>query len=673
MDTNIYIEQLNRINKNVIHLTDIYTWFLYNERNLDSFLNSDEKRIDNEFIKKFYVNLKYRITQLFNTSKEIEKISDNLKENKMNPQYENFLNKTLLSINWNEFYLYNDSTSSELKDLEFSKHKNTPIREDQYNLLNIICELIYKGRNLENKLVGIIASLGIFSKIQGLNQNIVIIGGNGSGKSRFSRNLEGKVANGISIIPAQKLLVYNNPKNILVEESMIQNVKDFQKKTKLASEENFINLLTNDLNNLMLALMEEELGKMVQYYDSDKKSKSLLDKTIAIWKTLISHRDIVKTSPYSISVKTPEEVYYEFNDLSDGEKAIFYYIGHVLLAEKNSYIVIDEPENHLYLSICNELWDLLELERSDCKFIYITHNLDFAVSRNRKSLIWNKKYSPPFSWDFEIIQEDDTIPEILLLEIIGNRKNVLFCEGDDKNSLDYKIYTRLFPNLNVIPVGGHEEVIKYCTTINQNQLLRGFTAYGIIDGDVWTPEEVESKRSNNIFVLPFNEIENAMCQKKILEKIVEDLGGKEESVDEFINNFFSTINSSKEKIAVSYANNRINNYIKSNLFKEGRDIEKLKSEVEGFVNSNNIDSFYTERLNQITNDVLKRDYNSLLKYVDAKKKLTKELANKFIVNEFESRFIRLLDRNKEFKQVIYNCILEPNLIDLTKVNCESLK
>lgn len=662
-----YIEQLERVNKNVNQLENVYTWFLYNEKHLDLILNSDIKRINKENIDKFYVNLRYKISQLNVASTEIEQIGTNLKENELDLQYENFLDKTLLHINWNDFYLFNDTIVTELKDLEFSIQKKIPIRENQYNLLNTICEIIYKGHILESKLIKVIASIGIFSKIQGLKENIVIIGGNGSGKSRFARNLEGTIANGISIIPAQKLLVYKNPENIFVGESMIQNVKDFQKNMKLASEENFINLLTNDLNNLILALMEEKLEKMSYYYDTDKKIMSLLDKTIYIWRKLIPNKNIVITAPYKISIETSENVYYEFNDLSDGEKAIFYYIGHVLLAEKNSYILVDEPENHLYLSICNELWDLLEIERADCKFIYITHDLDFAVSRNQKSLIWNKKYSPPFYWEFEIILEDDTLPEILLLEIIGNRKNVLFCEGDDKNSLDYKIYTRLFPNLNVIPVGGHEEVVKYCTTFNQNQALSGLKAYGIIDGDVWTLEEIISKRTNNVFVLPFNEIENAMCQKIILEKIVEDLGGDEKTVNNFINKFFEKINNSKERIAVSYANNRINNYIKSNLFKEGRDIERLKSEVEEFVNSNNIDSFYIEKLNQINDDLSKENYSSLLKYVDVKRVLTRELANKHIVNEFESRFIRLLDRNQEFKNVIYKCIVEPNLIDLTKV------
>ena len=124
---------------------------------------------------------------------------------------------------------------------------------------------------MEEMLISKVASIGIFREIQGLNQNIVMIGANGSGKSRFARNLEGKIASGISIIPAQKLLIHDNPDNININKSMVENVVEFQKKSKLANEANFVGLLTSDLKNLILALMEERLEKAESYYKTDEK------------------------------------------------------------------------------------------------------------------------------------------------------------------------------------------------------------------------------------------------------------------------------------------------------------------------------------------------------------------------------------------------------------------
>ena len=65
---------------------------------------------------------------------------------------------------------------------------------------------------------------------------------------------------------------------------------------------------------------------------------------------------------------------YNGNLMSDGERAIFHYIGEVVSAKDNSLIIIDEPENHLHNSILEKLWNEIEAERQDCVYLYITHN-----------------------------------------------------------------------------------------------------------------------------------------------------------------------------------------------------------------------------------------------------------------------------------------------------------
>lgn len=59
----------------------------------------------------------------------------------------------------------------------------------------------------------------------------------------------------------------------------------------------------------------------------------------------------------------------------------FYLIGEVLCAPENSIIIIDEPEMHIHVSLIKHLFDLIETERPDCAFIYLTHSMDFAFSR----------------------------------------------------------------------------------------------------------------------------------------------------------------------------------------------------------------------------------------------------------------------------------------------------
>jgi gluconate kinase len=56
-------------------------------------------------------------------------------------------------------------------------------------------------------------------------------------------------------------------------------------------------------------------------------------------------------------------------------------IGQCLLAPENGFIIVDEPELHIHPSITSTLWDALERERTDCAFVYLTHDLEFATNR----------------------------------------------------------------------------------------------------------------------------------------------------------------------------------------------------------------------------------------------------------------------------------------------------
>jgi hypothetical protein len=47
--------------------------------------------------------------------------------------------------------------------------------------------------------------------------------------------------------------------------------------------------------------------------------------------------------------------------MSDGERAIFYFLGQCLVAPENAAIIIDEPEAPVHKSILQQLWNSIEL------------------------------------------------------------------------------------------------------------------------------------------------------------------------------------------------------------------------------------------------------------------------------------------------------------------------
>ncbi|MFJ7747089.1 hypothetical protein [Peribacillus sp. NPDC097295] len=130
--------------------------------------------------------------------------------------------------------------------------------------------------------------------------------------------------------------------------------------------------------------------------------------------------------------------------------------------------------------------------------------------------------------------------------------------------------------------------------------------------------------------------------------------------------FFKKINNGRDNIASWYANNRINNFLKHNLFKESKSIEELKKEVQGVVSTNKIEEFYKEMKNRIDVDLSSKNYGSLIKHVNIKKVLTRELAHKYIINKFEERFIKLLDSNSEFRSLVEEEIVKVYFSELVK-------
>ena len=101
--------------------------------------------------------------------------------------------------------------------------------------------------------------------------------------------------------------------------------------------------------------------------------------------------------------------------MSDGERVIFYLTGEVVCAPENSIIIIDEPEMHIHKSLIKTLFDLIEIERPDCSFIYLTHDIDFAFTRQNAIKIWAKSYVSNNLWDYEILNNEMPIPEQLYL------------------------------------------------------------------------------------------------------------------------------------------------------------------------------------------------------------------------------------------------------------------
>ncbi len=293
----------------------------------------------------------------------------------------------------------------------------------------------------------------------------------------------------------------------------IKNKLHLEEVRNMKRSAQFINL-TNDFNDLINILVNDHAQKSMDDRKNNNYNQTLLEKLEVIWKKIIPNIELIPhASSKMINVNKIGEIY-SLNGLSDGEKSIIYYIAKVLLAPKKSYIVVDEPETYLHPSIYNKLWDLLIEERKDCQFIFSSHTMDFITARNDVSIAWCKNFKYPDKFELKIIGVDTKMPTDLKIELLGNRKPVIFCEGA-LSSLDYQVYSSLFLDEYLVkPVGGHNKVIQYTKSYNSLEEFEDSKAFGIIDRDFHGQRRIEGLSKKNIITTKYNEIEMLLLDKR---------------------------------------------------------------------------------------------------------------------------------------------------------------
>ena len=232
---------------------------------------------------------------------------------------------------------------------------------------------------------------------------------------------------------------------------------------------------------------------------------------------------------------------------SDGAREVFYAIGNVLLAEKNSTIIVDEPELHLHRSILNKLWIKLRKERSDCCFIFITHEIDFALNLPGDTLILNRS-TVVGKWEIENLSDkkegyDEDIKRIIL----GGREPVLFVEG----KFDLRIFRILYPDWRVYNRGGWKNVKEAVKLFADSRNLHRIQCVGIIDRDELEEDEIKKiTNDHQIEFIEALEIENLFYSEQIINCLV---NLRSEEVTDF-----STNASDIESEMFKFAENELN-------------------------------------------------------------------------------------------------------------------
>lgn len=456
-------------------------------------------------------------------------------------------------------------------------------------------------------------------------QSILLVGANGSGKTRLGTwiEIQSPQKNSVHRISAQKSLAFPDSTTPQSIESAEKNLlfghptwSSAQKHNKWSSKP--ATTLLNDYEKLMVYLFSDETEANAIFKRESKNSPIRIDPPVTkidlvkdLWEKILPHRElIIGGLRIQTKIKGSENSIYNSSEMSDGERVIFYLIGQCLAAPKNAIIIIDEPELHLHKSIQAPLWNSIEELRQDCLFVYLTHDVDFAASKEAAKTIWLKSFDGK-SWNWELLNKDENLPEDLLLEVIGSRKPVVFVEGEN-GSFDYCLYREILSNFLVIPRGSCDQVIQSVKSFKANMQFHYLEVYGLIDRDRRTEIEINKLEQNSIFVLKVAEVENLFCTKEVIE-IVSDRLARDPSKDfETISNYiFSKLKSELEDQVSLRASSEIKFQL-NNFDINQSGIDKIKESFEKSIANVNIDRIYNEVKATFESIIQSKDYAKLL-------------------------------------------------------------
>lgn len=465
--------------------------------------------------------------------------------------------------------------------------------------------------------------------------SIVLLGANGSGKTRLSVWIEKNMQN-VHRISAQKSLsmpevVRPSTRDLAMEEflyGMTDLNKDWLRNNgKLSGRwgSNPATYLLNDFDKLLTLLHTEEYEESVDFKDKYEEGKDIpkpvtkLDIIQNIWEEVLPHRKLKKRAGKIevYSNEKPDEIY-NASQMSDGERLVFYFIGEIICAPKDSVIIVDEPENHLHTSIIKKLWDMIETVRSDCKLVFLTHDIDFAITRNKSKLIWLKSYSGDEIWDYEVIDDVENIPNDIYLEIIGSRNPILFIEGE-KASFDYRIYQQLFKDFTIVPLGSCEKVIETTKAFNQLTHFHNLLAKGIIDRDRRTEEEINAYAGNQIFVPHVAEVENLFIVEDVI-KIVATLQRKEpvEIFERHKEKVIALFENELHNQAYEYATYRVKARTLRELDGKFKSFKEFNENYSNCLKDNDNQRIFDEIYNTFQEFIKKHEYNNIIKVFNHK-------------------------------------------------------
>ncbi|MDE7146029.1 MAG: DUF4435 domain-containing protein [Duncaniella sp.] len=460
------------------------------------------------------------------------------------------------------------------------------------------------------------------------NHQIIVIGANGSGKTRFANRLAADLGPQAFRMSALKAL-YGKEQEDLSEGSIDSLYHEVITRSGIIRDN-----IKGEFERMLALMLNEEMLNLIAYkYRRDTEGKdgkklklpfTRLDRMVKLWQEVFPDNKVLIDSGRMLFGRESSDDIYSSAKLSAGERAVMYYIGAAMFAPRDAVVFVDYPDMFLHPTSIRSLWDRIEQMRSDCTFIYITHDLSFATTRGDGLTVWVKSCDPgKGEWDYEFLPSAEGISDEVYIAILGARKPVLFIEGDGVNSIDAKLYPLIFREYTVKSLGGCDKVIAYTRTLNSLRSFHNLDSFGIVDRDRRDAGEVDYLRRRKVFVPEVAEIENIFMLEEVVRAVASHFRKDENAVFAQVKRAIMRLfEVDLRQQALQHTRHRVKKTVEHRIDGRFANINKLEEHINDLSQSINPRGMYEQYCREFRRYLQTGDYASVLRVYNRKTMLS---------------------------------------------------
>lgn len=385
--------------------------------------------------------------------------------------------------------------------------------------------------------------------------SVVVVGPNGSGKTRQTRLIAT-----VSGTPVEFVNALRNTRVAPELPAMGQDTAraTFQQQKAQAQSQHWE--LTSEFDSMLSQLLAVSAGAAMDFmrrYRNDPLTAGTPEETAMsrvedLWGQVFTGRTLrwQDWKPLVTSTTAGSQVEYSGNQMSDGEKAALYLAGRVFSSGAGVVLVVDEPETHFHSLLAVRLWNALEEARPDIRFVYITHDLTFAMSRRDARYVLA---SP--TEGLRAIDLGDSVPDDVAEALLGSASlsfyasRVVFCEGEEA-SYDNRFYNAWFNGVDTVvrAVGGSARVIRCVDALKQAGLARSLEATGLVDRDYYSDSYFAALPSG-VKALSVHEVESLFALPEVVAAVAKH-NSKEFSASDYLTHLEQAVSESQRRALV---------------------------------------------------------------------------------------------------------------------------